>query len=65
MHLKSLHKDQLIPATHSAIKTETSATTNVVRHFLEIYDRDFHLECGHSSFCFRKSDNLRFSARSA
>ncbi len=65
MHLKSLHKDQLIPATHSAIKTETSATTNVVRHFLEIYDRDFHLECGHSSLFMMAVDEFGYDKQSA
>ena len=49
MNLKALSDHQLLINTKGAIDIETTAVTNVVRHFVEIYRRDLFLKRGFSS----------------
>ena len=49
MNFKSFSDSQLVASTSQSVKIETKATTNVVRHFREIFDRKLHLKRGYSS----------------
>ncbi|RYZ69249.1 MAG: HNH endonuclease, partial [Proteobacteria bacterium] len=49
MMLKNISNAALVSQTRKAVAVETQATTNVVRHFIEIKKRDLHLERGYSS----------------
>ncbi|MEK7355044.1 MAG: hypothetical protein AAB250_01245, partial [Bdellovibrionota bacterium] len=49
MNFNKLSDAQLIDSTKDGIEIETTSTTNVVRHFREIYDRKLHLKRGYSS----------------
>ena len=49
MNLKSLSDEALIASAQQTIRIETTATTNVVRHFREIFDRDLYLARGYGS----------------
>jgi hypothetical protein len=49
-NLKSLNDEQLVSETESAVARERKATTEVVRLFREIHDRELYLASGYSSF---------------
>ncbi|MEK7355647.1 MAG: HNH endonuclease [Bdellovibrionota bacterium] len=49
MSFKKFTDEQIIGMTTETISIETGATTNVVRHFREIFDRKLHLKRGYSS----------------
>lgn len=49
MNLKSLSDKELVASTQQTIQIETVATTNVVRHFREIFLRDPFLARGYGS----------------
>jgi hypothetical protein len=65
MILSQLSDDQLISNTHGAIKIETEATTNVVRHFYEIYSRDLYLARSYSSMYLMAMDEFGYDSSSA
>jgi hypothetical protein len=50
MNLKLLTDDQLVLETENAVAKERKATTEVVRLFSEIHDRQLYLARGYSSF---------------
>lgn len=49
MGIENLSNAELLVHTKNAVHQEITATTNVVRHFREIHDRELYLELGYSS----------------
>jgi hypothetical protein len=65
MNFKTLSDETLILSTKKAVHFETTATTNVVRHFKEIFDRDLYLKRGYSSMYLMARDEFGYDNSSA
>jgi hypothetical protein len=65
MILNQLSDDELFSNTHGAVHFETEATTNVVRHFKEIYVRDLYLARGFSSMYLMAVEEFGYDSSSA
>lgn len=65
MTFKNVSNSDLITSTWNAIAVETSATTNVVRHFREIHDRELHLSSGFSSMFLMATKEFGYDRASA
>jgi hypothetical protein len=57
--------EKLISNTRSAIEVETRATTNVVRHFVEIYKRELFLARGYNSMFLMAREEFGYDKASA
>jgi 5-methylcytosine-specific restriction endonuclease McrA len=65
MILNHLTDEELVFKTHGAVRLETEATTNVVRHFTEIYVRDLYLARGFSSMYLMAVEEFGYDSSSA
>jgi hypothetical protein len=65
MDLTRQSNEELISNTHGAIKNETEATINVVRHFKEIYERDLYLARGFSTMYLMAVEEFGYDSSSA
>ncbi len=65
MGFKNVSNDQLLELAKNSISTETGATTNVVRHFREIFDRELHLKLGYSSMFLMATKFFGYDGASA
>jgi hypothetical protein len=65
MILNQLSDEDLLSNTHGAVHLETEATTNVVRHFKEIYVRDLYLARGFSSMYLMAVEEFGYDSSSA
>jgi hypothetical protein len=65
MILNHLTDEELVSKTHGAVRLETEAATNVVRHFTEIYVRDLYLARGFSSMYLMAVEEFGYDSSSA
>lgn len=65
MNLKQLSNEDLILNTKKSVEIETLATTNVVRHFVEIVKRELHLAKGFSSMLLMAVEEFGYDTSSA
>lgn len=65
MSFKSVSDLELVPQTKRAIEDETKATTNVVRHFIEIERRGLHLARGFSSMFLMATQEFKYGKAAA
>jgi hypothetical protein len=65
LNLKALSDEGLMSSTRNTIRVENTATTNVVRHFREIFDRDLYLARGYGSMWLMAVSEFGYDKSSA